>query len=174
MKILPNGFLLLWLNVFLLLLAGCGVLVPVPYAAPRYALEGQTKYKQPDHSVELGGVDYFSPAKEFILTFSGVKNENIAPVNLIEARYKYYSEDWLPLAVASFESRRVVLVPKAKIVSKPIPKRTEKSGEIRHGRYKIYVKYVLNGENFECNFDVVYISKTETGIVGPWNGKGLN
>ena len=169
-------------NIIVWLVCMCAVLfsvsgclwVPVPAPANYYVLEGQTVVKQADHSVILCGVDYRSPAKQFVLDFRVAGDPKTNTANLVAANYQYYSEDWQPLEVVSINPLAMKLIPKAKIVSKPSPKRTEKTGEIMHGRYKISVKYFFAGREYESDFSFLYNAKVEAGVVGPWSGKEIH
>jgi hypothetical protein len=87
---------------------------------------------------------------------------------------QYFSGTNQPLEVTWLAHGQALLFPTANIVSKPLPRRTEKTGEMKHGRYKIELTYRLNGQDYECHFDVVYKINNETGIVGPWSGKDIH
>ncbi len=164
---------LLCLGLILFFGNGC-LWVPVPTTDKYYVLEGQIEVKQVDHSVILGGADHYSPAKWFTLNYRVGNKSKMNAVSLVEANYQYYSDGWQPLDVVSIKPLQITLVPKSKIVSKASPKRTEKTGEILHGHYKIAVKYILDGRKYECSFDFLYDSKVEAGVVGPWSGKNIN
>ena len=166
-------FWLICLITISISITGC-LWVPVPVTNQYYVLEGQTKVKQDNHSVTLCGVDYYSPAHQFSLSFSVVGKDKLKSFNLIEANYQYYSENWQPLEVVTNASLGVALIPKEKIVSKPSPKRTEKTGEMMHGRYKISIKYTLGGDDYECDFDIRYVLGNKVGVVGPWSGKEIH
>jgi hypothetical protein len=139
-----------------------------------YQLDGQREIKQPDHVVILGATGYTEePVKFFIFSVRGKKNYPLK-LESVQGNYQYYSENPQPLEIKSLTNCEAVLCPTANVVVKPSPKRTEKSGEIKHGRYKIDITYRLNGQDYQCHFDIIYKTENETGMVGPWSGKDIH
>jgi hypothetical protein len=183
---LNNFAYLICFSAIFLFLSGCAPWIPVPVVTTNYQLDGQREIKQSDHVVILGagkepktyGANYTprsfgdEPANCFILSIRSGKSS--ITLESVQGSYQYYSENPQPLELTWMAHGEALLFPTANIVGKPLPKRTEKSGEMKHGRYKIDITYRLNGLDYQCHFDVVYKTKNETGIVGPWSGKDIH
>ena len=150
-----------------LFLSGCYPFGPDATVITYYNLYGQREIKQGDHSVILGvgkepnqktyAASYTTrsfgdrPANCFILTLQSSK-----ALESVRGSYQYYSDDLQPLDVPWIGHGSALLFPTSNIVSKTLPRRTEKSGEMKHGKYKVFITYRLNGQDFQCTFDVDY------------------
>jgi hypothetical protein len=162
------------LGIFLLVLGGCSAFVPTPYVQPTYVLDGKTSVEQSGHTVWLslwGEMYGESPGKGFRL--EAMEAGQSVPVDSAEGTYQYYSEAPQPLEV-TLTPQEIALIPQAEIVTKLSSKRTEKIGELRHGRYRLDIKYRIHRYDYECHFDVVYKIKNEAGVAGPWDWKDIN
>jgi hypothetical protein len=78
------------------------------------------------------------------------------------------------MEIKSLTNGEAVLCPIANVVVKPSQKRSEKTGKIKHGRYKIDITYRLNDQDYQCHFDVDYETKHETKVCVPGVTKGAN
>ncbi|MEI7532940.1 MAG: hypothetical protein WCK57_01120 [Verrucomicrobiae bacterium] len=175
-----------WLICVGLTSFGCAPWIPLPVVTTYYQLDGQREIKQDDHLVYLGfskepktyGFGYIprpfgdQPANCFILSVRGGKN--LSDFKFVRGTYQYYSESPQPLELTWLAHGQALLFPTANIVTRPSPKRTEKTGEMKHGQYKIDIMYHVNGQDYECRFDVLYTVKNKTGVVGPWSGEGIH
>ena len=170
---------------FSLFLSGCYPFGPDVTVLTYYELNGQRQIKQVNHTVILGvgkepesktyNASYTprsfgdEPANCFILSVKGsLKLESV------QGSYQYYSENVQPLEVTWIGHNEALLFPIANIVGKPLPKRTEKSGEMEHGRYKVNLTYRLNGQDYQCHFDVDYETRHQTKAYVPGVTKGTS
>lgn len=168
------------LSLFTALFSGCSI------GSSHYFLTGNNEAKQSDHVVSLVvssepktfGQGYTprpfgnAPANCFVFSIKSDKKPQI--LESVRGNYQYYSENPEPLEVIWIGQGEALLIPTADIVSTPSPKRTEKTGEMKHGQYKLDIMYRLNGNNYECHFDVNYTMKTDFHAHGFWELRDVN
>jgi hypothetical protein len=158
----------------LISIAGCSLVAPVPYSNPYNVLEGQLIATQPVYTLSLddGRTDLRSPANKFVLSFIPIEKDKPLPFRLVKAEYQFYSETWRSLEVTNMSRSKTVLIPREKLATqKSSEKRTERIGELLHGRYKVKISYEVSGREYEAQFEAMYKRKMQTGVVGPWTWK---
>ncbi len=156
---------------FSLCFSGCYPFGPDVAVLTYYELNGQREIKQPDHVAILGTSVYADePVKYF--AFSIKDKSHLFKLESVQGSYRYYSENPQPLELKSLTNDEAILIPTANVIDKPSPKRTEKTGEIKHGRYEIDITYRTNGQDYQCHFDVDYETRHNTKVYVPGVTKG--
>ena len=157
------------LCLILVLLIGCSI------TRTYCSLKGNKEVKQSNHVVNLSvstedlselsktGNSFRGFATEgancFVLTFVG--GGSSVSVDTIKGSYQFYSEEPQPLELAYLNRSVAVFVPRAHILTKYSPKTLAHTGDMKLGRYKLDIQYLLNGSDYSCHFDVDYAVKTK-------------
>jgi hypothetical protein len=154
-------------------LSGCYPFGPDVAVSTHYELNGQREIKQSDRVLILGTSGYVDEPVKFF-TFSVKYQNHLSKLESVQGSYRFYHESPQPLDLKSLTNCVAILIPTANVINKLLPRRIEKPGEIKHGRYEIDITYRLNGQNDQCRFEVDYETKHDTKVYVPGVTKGAN
>jgi len=146
--------------------SGCYPFGPDASVLTYYDLNGQREIKQSDHVAILGAPGFTDePVKYFDFLVRGKKNYPLK-LESVQGSYKFYSENPQPFEVKSLTNNQATLFLATNVIRK-LPYNSHNQGEIKRGRYKIDIAYRLNGQDYQCHFDIDYETRHKTIVYVP-------